>query len=112
MSMILASLMGATPSPVFPSTLPPAATEEDIVVIGRRLREVRFRFQANGGKLRFCKITKSTGDKILDRLTCDAAKRCAADRPKNVAEMTTCMTGQREQVLAALRAAQSHKGRN
>ena len=86
-------------------------TDDEIVVVGRRLRSVQFRFQAKRGKLLFCKITKSTGDKILDRLTCDAAKVCAATRPVSTQAMANCMGGQRDQVLAALKAAQSKANR-
>ena len=104
-----AFLLAASPQVVVPAV---PMTDEEIVVIGRKLRYVQFRFQAKRGKLLFCKITRSAGDKVLDRLTCAAAKVCAAQRPKDVAEMSTCMTGQREQVLAALRTAKDRKGRN
>jgi hypothetical protein len=56
---------------------PPVQDGEDIVVIGEKLKAWRGRFKVKGGRVT-CKTTKSTGDRAVDAIGCEAMVTCLA----------------------------------
>lgn len=50
---------------------------DDIVVIGERLKEWRGKFRVRNGRVT-CKTVKSTGDRAVDAIGCDAMVACLA----------------------------------
>ncbi len=50
--------------------------EQDIVVIGRRMRLVRLNYALNGPHLRRCDIEVTSGDTRVDRVMCAVLRRC------------------------------------
>jgi hypothetical protein len=85
------------------------APETDIVVIGQRVRKLKFRIKLDKKGQVVCRITRSSGDTEIDRLACDTARPCV--RPDIVTKeaMTACLVPRwaklAEQVAARRRAA-------
>ena len=52
------------------------STDQDVVVIGRRMRLVRLNYTLNGPHLRGCDIEVSSGDARLDQVMCAVLRRC------------------------------------
>jgi hypothetical protein len=122
MNLIVATLALATAEPV---AQPPA--ENEIEVIGNRLREWRGKWKTRKGVVS-CRTTRSTGDKAIDAIGCDAMVQCVApvarqwaalddeklskdelNRRANAmleeARIGDCMTAKRDAAIAALAAA-------
>jgi hypothetical protein len=103
--MIIAGLMMLTaaqagPAPVDSLESQPSA---DIVVIGRRARAVRWDWRVDkGGRLTKCKITRSSGDKDIDQIGCEATRRCAAGGIRKAAPMKACIVPVRNELIRAL----------
>lgn len=72
MSALLISLALAAVQPVAEP-----AVDNEIVVIGNKLRDWRGNWRMRKGVLS-CKTTRSTGDKAIDALGCDAMVACIA----------------------------------
>ena len=53
-----------------------AAVEQDIVVIGRRMRLVRLNYALRGPHLRRCDIEVTSGDARVDGIMCAVLRRC------------------------------------
>ena len=64
---------------------PPAEAENEIVVLGRQLAETRADYTTrlrNGVMtIRRCKVTRSSGDRQLDKVVCQAIRECAKHIP-------------------------------
>ena len=94
--MIVAALLALSAPQV---AVPPSMDEEEIVVMGR-LRKVRFDFRAKDGVMSRCRVTRSTGDAILDRLVCDTARACVSDgQVTTTPQMAACMKARRDEIL-------------
>lgn len=65
------ALMQAAPAPA--SVAQPA--EEDVVVIGRRLKDWRATWKKQDGRI-VCITRRSTGDSAVDAIGCDAMTEC------------------------------------
>jgi hypothetical protein len=99
--MIFAAALLLSAQPVQAS---PAASEEDIVVIGERLRKVRFRMKRDGkAKVGTCRITRPSGDSLLDEMVCKAAVDCMGERKITMAAWTECMNPQMKKIAQARR---------
>jgi hypothetical protein len=54
------------------------AVAEEIIVLGRKAETTKFKFRINNESRRVsCRITKSSGDKVVDGTVCDAVRLCA-----------------------------------
>ena len=84
-SLLLAQAVAAAP--------PEPPPENEIVVLGRRLAETRVdwtsRRRDGAIQIRRCRVTKSSGDKGLDRLLCQAVRECAPHIPYDAPEGDT-----------------------
>ena len=68
----------------------PPRVEEDIVIIGQRVRKVKFRIKSDKAGRTVCRIKRSSGDPEIDGLACEAARACLASRSE--AAMVACLT--------------------
>jgi hypothetical protein len=91
-----------------PQTAPAAGVAdseqmEEIVIIGRRARGVRWDWHVNkAGRLTKCKITRSSGDREIDQIGCEATRQCAAMGIRKERQMRTCIIPLRRQLIAEL----------
>lgn len=69
MSVLAALLLATVPAAV------PAAQADEIVVIGERLKAWRGKFGTKDG-VASCRTTKSTGDREIDAIGCNALVAC------------------------------------
>jgi hypothetical protein len=80
------------------------ASEEDIVIIGERLRKVRFKLKRDGkAKVGTCRITRASGDPSLDDMVCKAAVDCMGEKKITMAAWTDCMNPQMKTIAQARR---------
>ncbi|MBR0552604.1 hypothetical protein [Stakelama marina] len=70
-----------------PPAVPAPAVDDEIVVIGKRLRDWRGRFRMHDGKPE-CRTTRSTGDKAIDAIGCEAMVQCYGPLQARVEQMT------------------------
>ena len=75
--IIVAMLLLTTQQPAPASA---RSVEDEIVVLARRLRTVRWSYDANDGALIRCTIKRS-GGAVADALVCEASRQCAAENP-------------------------------
>ena len=104
MFVILLSLVAlqAAPQPV---PTPSSDPQEDIVVIARQLRKVRFSFDTKHGVLTQCTIERPSGSAFIDKLVCEAAGQCAAEHPDlGARHLTPCIIDRVKQEVGAQRA--------
>jgi hypothetical protein len=127
MSLLIATLALAAAQP---AAEPPAGDE--IVVMANKLRDWRGTWRVRDGAVT-CKTKRSTGDRAIDAIGCDAMVTCMtplvpqwqaiedAKLPKaelearlngllKSAKVTDCFTTARQQSIAALVAARRSKG--
>jgi hypothetical protein len=63
-----------------PSAAPDGNTDDAILVLGQKADRLRVTYHYDGrGELTQCRVTRSSGDSDVDRLWCEAARRCAAE---------------------------------
>ena len=76
--MLALALFSLTPAT---AGTPPILSDEDreIVVIGQKLKNWRGVFKQRKGNY-VCTTKRSTGDKMIDQIGCDALLKCAAPR--------------------------------
>jgi hypothetical protein len=69
----------------------PAAQPDDIVVMGERLKRLRFSGGVDRrGRVR-CKIRQSSGDPAFDAIACQSVRDCAAIKLSTSAEVQACL---------------------
>ena len=78
----------------------PLPSAEDIVVTGRRMRQVQIAAGINRmtGKTR-CRVTVSSGDPAIDREMCEIAKACGQVKPRKRAAIEECISTRRRHFL-------------
>jgi hypothetical protein len=108
--LTLASLLCAsTVAPTYAQQGQPATfyqPEQEIFVIGKRLRSVRFHMKRDRKTMAgSCRITRKSGDLMLDAMVCEAAVACMGNRKISGPDFNSCMTP-RWQALTNKRAAQ------
>ncbi len=67
------------------------AVEQDVVVIGRRMRLVRLDYALNGAHLRRCDVKVSSGDTQVDRIMCAVLRRCVTAGYREPRPAKRCM---------------------
>ncbi|AOW24211.1 hypothetical protein AVM11_13245 [Sphingomonas melonis TY] len=70
---------------------PAAPPQPDIEVTGRHLSRLRLSLDLDGGVLKACRITVSSGDALIDALACPAARTCVAQRPRTSTVLLACI---------------------
>ncbi len=82
--------------------VPVATPEDDLVVIGRRMRTMRFEYKLKHWQMKKCRVTKSSGDPLLDQAVCTVIGQCAADHRAQATEMVACLDERRPEIQAQL----------
>jgi hypothetical protein len=102
--MIIAMLLLIADPQAAPSTgVTDSEQNQEIVVIGRRARGVRWDWRVNkAGQLTKCRITRSSGDPEIDQIGCEATRQCAASGIRNKRPMEACIVPLRRQLIIAL----------
>ena len=101
---ILLSLAAMQAAPQPPVPPPSSEPQEDIIVIARQLRNVRFSYDTKHGVLTQCRIDRPSGSDFIDRLVCEAAGQCAAEHPDlGARHLTPCIKDRIKQEVAAHR---------
>ncbi|UZK66196.1 hypothetical protein [Sphingomonas sp. M1-B02] len=81
--MALAAALLASPASSMPLLQPqsavPTLTDDEIVVIGRKLRRALVAYSARGNRLGKCIVERSSGDNKVDRMLCDMVASCIRD---------------------------------
>lgn len=80
---------------------PDAPSQPDIEVSGRHLSRLRLSLDIDGGVLKACHITVSSGDALIDAQACPAARTCVAQRPRTSTTLPACID---QRIGAAVRA--------
>jgi hypothetical protein len=86
-------LLAAQPAP---AAVQPSPSENDIVVIGQKVRKVKFRVKADKAGNAVCRITRSSGDSEIDALACEAGRACAHSTSQSA--MIACITPRWKQI--------------
>lgn len=87
----------------------PASAANDIVIIGQKVRKLKFRLKADKAGKVTCRIKRSSGDPEIDALACHAARACMHSTSE--AAMNACLTPLFDQIPARL-AARRSRGSN
>lgn len=87
--MIAALMLVAAQSPA--AAAQPAPAENDIVIIGRKVRKIKFRIKTDKTGQAVCRIKRSSGDSEIDSLACDAARPCVRPDIVTKAAMEACL---------------------
>ena len=77
--------------PVWSQSTLPVPAENDIVVIARRMRQVKIDYAAFGTDLRQCVITSSSGDARIDRIMCAMLSACVREGVSDPAGGKACI---------------------
>lgn len=89
--------------------LPPPASEQDIVVVARKLQliEVDMKALKRGGfvMLDRCRVTKPSGHAELDAIPCGVAQECANDKLATRKALVACVEERSQRGLDAVIAA-------
>jgi hypothetical protein len=90
--LLLLAAQGASP--------PALPTEQEIVITGRRMRQVQIAAGINRmtGKTR-CRVTVSSGDPAIDREMCEIAKACGQVKPRKRDVIESCISTRKAQFL-------------
>jgi hypothetical protein len=93
LSLVLAMLVQAVP----------AAPEDEIVVVGRKLAAISATVtRGPDGKLG-CALSESSGHASLDAQLCRAASQCVRKGAADAASVKACIDGRKPDLLAAFR---------
>jgi hypothetical protein len=88
--MIIAAALLALAQPAVPA--PETQADQDVVVIGQRLKKVRFKMKRDRKTLLgSCRVTRSSGDLLLDTMACDAAVACMGANKVTGAGFMACL---------------------
>jgi hypothetical protein len=86
-----------------PSAAPDQGTQSAIVVLGAKADRLPavYHYDARG-ELTQCRITRSSGDSDVDRLWCEAARRCAAKWAGDNGTLRACIRPLHRDLLKGL----------
>jgi hypothetical protein len=82
-------------------TASPEPTPEEVIVTGERLNRTRYNLSINRltGAMR-CRISRSSGDAIVDRAVCDIARHCARRAGLRREAIEACAEERRRQFVS------------
>lgn len=79
------------------------ATDQDVVVVGRRMRLVRLDYATNGPYLRRCEARVSSGNVRVDRIMCAVLRRCVTAGYREPKPAKLCMDASIDLIVAGKR---------
>lgn len=85
-----------------PATADAVPLENDIVIIGQKVRKIKFTLKSDKAGKPVCRIKRSSGDPEIDSLACDAARACMHSASESV--MNACLTPRFNQIPAQIAA--------
>jgi hypothetical protein len=77
-------------------------SQADIVIIGQRVRKLKFRIKLDRAGRVVCRITRTSGDPEIDGLACDTARPCVRSDIVTKAAMMACLTPRWERLAAQI----------
>lgn len=80
----------------------PPPVDQDIVVLGRRLKGVRFKGGVDRNGQVLCRLTRSSGDAEIDAIPCRAVHECAVQPVRSSRDLQKCMAERLEANLRLL----------
>ncbi|MEA3054245.1 MAG: hypothetical protein QOG72_3148 [Sphingomonadales bacterium] len=96
--ILLAALAVAAAQEASP---PPA--EEDIVIVGQRIRKLRYSIKPDRKTgIGVCRVKRSSGDPEIDALACEAGRACMGATRKDA--FLACLTPRFEKIPATIAA--------
>jgi hypothetical protein len=118
-SVMLLLLMATATAASVPQTPPTAEEEAEILVIANRLNSWRGSVRLSDDRAR-CRTTRSTGDRRIDRIGCDAMTYCFVEVRSQMSQASAaqdevnpalgqCFIEQRRQRIRAYRASQRRR---
>lgn len=78
-------------APAQDQTQIPSAENEDIVVIGRKIRKVRLNYALWGPHMKRCDVELSSGDAHIDRFVCTVLNACIKDGFRDATSAKACL---------------------
>ncbi|MFD1036596.1 hypothetical protein ACFQ15_18340 [Sphingomonas hankookensis] len=87
-----AALVMQTPAPV-------ATPEDEIVVLGRKLRSAKFHYALRKTTLRSCRATTKGVDPVIQTAGCEAIGWCAGQQRAAKDEIGACIAERRPAIL-------------
>lgn len=92
MIVLAAALMTQTPMPV-------ATPEDEIVVIGRKLRSANFHYTLRKWKLKTCRAMSKDVEPVIQTAGCEAIGWCAEQKRAGKADIGACVAERRPVIL-------------
>jgi hypothetical protein len=77
---------------------------EDIVIVGERVRKIRFTIRRNKAGAVVCRIRRSSGDAEIDALACETAQGCLGPPGESREAYLACLTPRWKAIPATLAA--------
>ncbi|HEX9965237.1 MAG TPA: hypothetical protein VGB04_09665 [Allosphingosinicella sp.] len=99
---MIASLLLLAAQPAAAAGVQPSPAENEILVIGQRVRKIKFTVKTNKAGQAVCRIKRSSGDPDIDSLACDAGRACMSSTTQ--AAMVACVTPRFNQIPALIAA--------
>lgn len=91
------ALVAATSAPAF------AGSEEDIVVVGRRIATAELTLTRDSAGRGHCSLSRSSGDPRIDTALCRRAARCLPRRDIDPGQVEACIARQKDKLTAEWR---------
>ena len=95
--MIVLALAFAVQTPV-----PVASPEDEIIVIGRKLRSANFHYTLRKSALRSCRAMSKDVDPVIQTAGCEAIGWCAEHNRAGKAEIGACIAERRPAILGRI----------
>lgn len=91
LAVALPSAVSFAPAQTRMQTQTPSADNEDIVVIGRKMRKVRLNYALWGPHMKRCDVELSGGDEHIDRFVCTVLNACIKDGFRDAISAKACL---------------------
>ncbi len=95
---MIAALLLLAGQPAVPAGTAPPSAENDILIIGQKVRKVKFSIKTDKAGNPVCRIRRSSGDAEIDALACEAGLACAHSASQSA--MIACITPRWKQIAA------------
>lgn len=96
----IALLLAAQAAPLPPE---PALTEDEIVVIARRLNEIEARVSRDPKGRYHCGLSATTGRLSLDKALCKTVTKCVKKGSNTEAAIRQCVDAEKPKLIAKIR---------
>jgi hypothetical protein len=108
--LALLMLLQVAPGAGVPPPSAAEAAEQDIEVIGRKLRLLRLNLSMNDRRLTGCAVAVSSTDRFVDAQACKAAYACVMSGVAESRRLLNCINGRIVEAVARHDAEQNSEG--